>query len=223
MDFTDLISLATLIHLQNPSARGFIVEQAILSSIALKGLDIGANINKPMQVISFVGPKPLFRKDILGKPILYRPQKFNFECIDGIIVLIQKPNQPDQKMKLLMFPLQITLRRKSHTDSYKKFFGQYSQWIKALEEFDIIPQFVWITPVLDILIEHPNGHKWPAHQELYVPLRKVNETIWDIYTYRSRYLKPWLWIANCSGSDPLSFDNPLVISWLLSHIHTWYV
>jgi hypothetical protein len=104
IDFTDLVSLTSLINLQNPSVCGFVVEQAMLSSIALKGLDIGMKINTPMEVVSFVGPKPQFRTDTPGKPTLYRPQKFNFECIDGIIVLIQKPmKKAGHKVKLLMF------------------------------------------------------------------------------------------------------------------------
>jgi hypothetical protein len=45
----------------------------------------------------------VFRTDTPGKPTLFRPQKFNFECIDEIIVLIQKPmKKAGHKVKLLM-------------------------------------------------------------------------------------------------------------------------
>ena len=71
------------------------IEEAVLSSIALQGLDIGAKINKPMEVVPFIDPKPEFQTNTLGEPVLYRPQKFNFECIDGIIVLIN----PKTKLK----------------------------------------------------------------------------------------------------------------------------
>ena len=151
VDFRNLVYLASpsSIYLRNLSACDFIVEQAILSSIALKGLDIGAGINTPMEVVSFRGPKPKFRTDTLDKPILYRPQKFNSMTMDGIIVFIPKPNGPNlkkggQKMRLFMFPLKFSLDRR-HSDSYEKFLNHYCQWIKDLEDFDVIPEFIWMT------------------------------------------------------------------------------
>src|SRR2546429_6770743 len=82
-----------------------------------------------------------------------------------------------------MFPLQVTLRRKSHSDSHKNFFNHYGQWIKDLKDFEVVPQFIWITPKLNTSIEHGDGPKgrWPAHRELYVPLKKVNKNIWNEY------------------------------------------
>ena len=84
--------------------------------------------------------------------------------------------------------LQVTLRRKSHSNSYKKFVNHYSEWIEGLEDFDVIPEFIWITPELSTSIKHSNGpkDKWPAHVELYIPLKNVNENIWNEYRKMSR-------------------------------------
>jgi hypothetical protein len=56
---------------------------------------------------------PNFDMDIKNKPVLYRPSKFHFKALDGIMVLImpeekksatrRKPKRP----KLFMFPPQI--------------------------------------------------------------------------------------------------------------------
>jgi len=58
-----------------------------------------------------------FDTAVREKPVLYRPQKFNFKAIDGIIVFSEenakkqnnaKGNEAVPKPKLFMFPLQIT-------------------------------------------------------------------------------------------------------------------
>jgi hypothetical protein len=43
-----------------------------------------------------------------------------------------------------MFPLQITVA-KSHTDSKGVFFSQWSKWTNKLEDFEVVPVFIWVT------------------------------------------------------------------------------
>ena len=184
--------------INNPSAARFMIVYAVLSSIELNGLAIGATIQKPMDIIIFRGATPNFRKDITNRPVLYRPHKFkfNFKGIDGVIVRIetrpklkgkgkgtQKRDAEEKKRKLFMYPFQVTLAPDSHSDSRETFFNQYDKWIKYLKEFDIVPEFLWITPKPSSLIEHgeKSRPKWPAHRERYVSLEDVNKTIWSWY------------------------------------------
>ena len=82
-----------------------------------------------------------------------------------------------------MFPLQITLAPVTYSDSYERFFSQYDRWIKDLKEFDVKPEFVWITPDPPSLRSHRENSKFnrPEHNERYVHLRDVSYDIWNQY------------------------------------------
>ena len=202
VNFADTDFLKSLSNfINNPSVAGFIIEHAVLSSIGLNGLAIGAKIQKPMDMIICTGATPNFRKDITDKPVLYRPNKSNFKGIDGVIVRIERPKSKgkgkgkgkgtqkrdaeEEKRKLFMYPFQITLAPDSHSDSHDTFFNRYDKWIEGLEEFDIVPEFLWITPKPRPFIEHgeKSRPKWPAHRERYVSLEDVNEDIWRQYRW----------------------------------------
>jgi len=43
-----------------------------------------------------------------------------------------------------MYPLQITVAQK-HKDSHETFFNKWEKWIDGLEEFDVFPEFIWIS------------------------------------------------------------------------------
>lgn len=188
VDFTDTYFLRSSSNFINPSVAGFMMEYAVLSSIGLNGLAIGATIQKPMDIIIFRGATPNFRECITDGPVLYRPDKFNFKGIDGVIVQIetrpklkgkgtQKRDAEEEKEKLFMYPFQITLAPDSHSDSHETFFNRYDKWTEGLKEFDIVPEFLWITPKPRSLIEHgeKSRPKWPAHRERYVSLEDVNK------------------------------------------------
>jgi hypothetical protein len=120
-----LLSLPSFID--NRSVAGFMIEHAVLSSIRSKGLAIGEGIQKSMDLRPLTVP-PEFEKAVTDEPVLYRPRTFNFKAIDGIIVLI-KPNKlndkedaKEEKKKLLMLPLQITLAPATHANSREQFF-----------------------------------------------------------------------------------------------------
>ena len=201
VNFADMsFSRALPDFINNPSAAGFMIEYAVLSSIELNGLAIGATVQKPMDIIIFKGATPNFRKDITNRPVLYRPHKFefNFKGIDGVIVRIetrpklkrkrkgkgtQKRDAEEEKRKLFMYPFQITLAPDSHSDSRETFFNRYDEWAECLKEFDIVPEFLWITPKPSSLIEHGEKSRpeWPAHRERYVSLKDVNKSIWRWY------------------------------------------
>src|SRR5947209_6256374 len=167
-DFADTDFLTSLPDfIDNRSVAGFMIEHAVLSSIRSNGLAISAEIGKAMEVRLLKGLSDI-KTDITGTAVLYRPQKFNFKAIDGMIVLI-KPDEKNAK-KLLMFPLQITLAPADHANSREQFFIEYGSWITGLSNFDVEIQFLWITPECRDNQEYPASlyPKWPAHLERYI-------------------------------------------------------
>jgi hypothetical protein len=172
-------------HINNPCTAGFIIEQAILSQISFSGLNIaGKDINTSMSVVSFSGSFPRFRTDITGQPTLYLPQKFNYPAVDGIIIRIEsQPMTKGNRQQLFMYPLQITLEPDKHSDSHKTFFNDYERWIYGLEEYDVVPTFLWISPKVASPKRHEptDKDKWPAHYEEYVPINQVNSNLWALY------------------------------------------
>jgi hypothetical protein len=174
-------------YINNPCVAGFMIEQAVLSSIGSHGLAIGTSINKPMQVVMFEDKFPDFLTNKTDRPVLYCPRQFNFRGIDGIIIRIE-PEGKSPKRKLSMFPLQITLAPDTHSDSHKLFFGQYEQWIKDLQEFEVLPEFVWITPDPPSLKSHHKNSRinQPKHKERYVDLKDVSRDIWNRYEEAKR-------------------------------------
>ena len=212
IDAKSLASLPVLIH--NPSAFGFMIEHTILSSIRSNGLAIDAGIMRPMKVRLLTEPSDIDTR-IRDEPVLYWPTKFNFEAIDGIIILINPEEPNDEKNakkiaqkiakkktpqgtrtktknakvkrdKLLMFPLQITLARAGHSDSHEKFFKDYLKWTKHLFNFDVETQFIWITPSDRGFQMHQSTSKRPAHGERYIPFEDVSAEIWSNYQHAKR-------------------------------------
>src|SRR5206468_7087076 len=104
---------------------------------------IGAGIGKSMELRLLKDP-PNFEKGVTDKPVLYRPESFDFKAMDGIIVLIKTGELNDEKnatktkknakKKLLMFPFQITLAPATHVDSREKFFEKYGTWITDISQ-----------------------------------------------------------------------------------------
>jgi hypothetical protein len=206
IDAHSLTSLPGLIN--NPSAVRFMIGHAILSSIRSNGLAIDAGIRRPMKVRLLTKPSDI-ETDIRDEPVLYWPKRFNFETIDGIIVLINPEELNDEKNakriaqkiakrtqqrtraknarvqrnKLLMFPFQITLARPCHSDSHEKFFKDYHKWTKHLSKFDVETQFIWITPSKRGFQTHQSFSNRPAHGERYMPFEDVSVEIWWKYQH----------------------------------------
>jgi len=172
-------------QIDNPCTTGFIIEKAILSRISFSGLNIaGKDINTSMSVVIFPGNHTRFRTDITKEPTLYCPQKFNCRCIDGIIIRIgPQPMTKENKQQLFMYPLQITLGPDKHSDSHKTFFDDYIIWTYGLDQYDVVPTFLWISPKVASpkLHEPTDKDDWPAHYEEWVPINQVNPNLWALY------------------------------------------
>src|ERR1700722_13373751 len=188
--FADTDFLASLPEfIDNQSVAGFVIEYAVLSSIQSNGLAISAGLGKSMEVKVCAKLRDI-SMDITDQPVLYRPRKYNFKAIDGIIILI-KPDEPNNaRKKLLMFPLQITVAPATHTNSREEFFKENGSWIEDLSKFDVEVQFLWITPICREIQNHPANPKrhWPKHQERYIPFKDINEKIWEKYEDASNKL-----------------------------------
>jgi hypothetical protein len=163
-------------YIDNPSVTGFMIEQAVLSSIQTRGLAIGRNVYKSMELVMFDGSFPNFRID-RQNPVLYCPRQYNFQGVDGIIVSID--GNPTAKI----FPIQITLALASHSDSHGTFMRKYHRWIRDLNGFNVVLEFVWITPDTRDDEKHLENSKrnWPEHIERFIPLEDVNKDIWMRY------------------------------------------
>ena len=181
-DFADTDFLTSLPKfIDNRAVAGYMIEHAVLSSIRSNGLAVSAGIKKAMEVRLLTNVYDI-KTDIMGTPVLYRPKKFNFKAIDGMIVLIND-GEGAKKKKLLMFPLQITLAPADHKDSRQEFFKEYGSWIRDISNFDVEIQFLWITPECLANQTYPASTipEWPEHQERYIPLQEVNQGIWEKY------------------------------------------
>src|SRR5436190_23645991 len=133
-----------------------------------------------MTVIVFESDSPNWRTDITKDPVLYYPKAFNYPAIDGIIVRMgSKPRMKNKKQDLFMFPLQITLAPDSHSNSHKIFFSQYQSWIEGLGRFNVVPEFLWISPKAAEPKSHApsDENNWPAYIERPLELSKVSEYI----------------------------------------------
>ncbi|PWW76378.1 hypothetical protein C7212DRAFT_343574 [Tuber magnatum] len=162
-------------YIDNEAVTGFFIEENLLSTISLSGLEIGRNISKPMDMQIFRG-YPTFT--ITEQPILYCPMQFNFHAIDGIVVRFDISNQANGKRgKCFMFPLQITIA-KSHADSEYEFFKDWSKWIKDLDDYDLEVVFLWISA------KEPWERKvkrYPEYISKNIHIGDVNRDTWERY------------------------------------------
>ena len=185
--FGDAGCLSALNHyISNPSVTGFILEQAVLSSITSRGLDISREISGPMKAIMFPGNVTIFDENESG-PALSWPRQFNYPAVDGIIVRFDHSNK---RKKCFIYPLQITVA-KSHSDSEESFFRTWDSWTNGLKDtYDLEVEFFWITadepPSSADFNEKSfslrSGNKLrPSYKRVHIPLKTVNEDIWRRY------------------------------------------
>jgi hypothetical protein len=123
-------------YIDNPSVTGFLIEMAVLASVAKGRLNIEGT-RKAMRTFLFPDEFPKFDKNV--GLALYCPLRFNFRGIDGIVVKFDKD---DKTCK--MFPLQVTVA-KTHSKSEEVFLNEWVDWIRDLDGFKVSLEFVWIS------------------------------------------------------------------------------
>ncbi|PVF93480.1 hypothetical protein CPB86DRAFT_818794 [Serendipita vermifera] len=130
----------------NPIVKGFIAEQVCLKQISMNGLNVVQPELTKMEAIAFP-QDPYWNPQITSKTAcrLYYPDKYNYRCIDGIILLLKF--EPQEAKEAHFFPMQVTLN-KVHKDSEADFYQgiQWPAWKKELENagFAVKSTFVWI-------------------------------------------------------------------------------
>ena len=171
-NFIDANSLASLPDLiSNPPAVGFMIEHAILSSIRSKGLAINAGIMRPMQMRLLKEPSDI-KTDIRDKPVLYWPEKFNFETIDGIIILIN-PEELNDAENAKKIAQEITKKKKtSQGMRAKKKTPQGTRTNNTKVERDKLFMFP-----LQITLARP-GHS-DSHEKFFKKYREWTERLSD--------------------------------------------
>jgi hypothetical protein len=157
--------------IKNPSVTGYMIEGAVLESIASYGLPV-PGLGDSMVVKVFYGEFPNLKPDS-NRLVLHIPAIFNYKAIDGIIVK-KLGNQ------VFIYPLQISVAR-SHKDSHKMFFDMWNKWIETLKGFDVHPTFIWITENGDTARDVEGAAHWPAHKVQNITIKEVNDHIGMMY------------------------------------------
>jgi hypothetical protein len=196
-------------YISNSSVTGFFIEQAVLSSIASRGLEISEQISKKMDTVMFSGDIPRFNRTE-GDLVLYYPMGFNYPGIGGIIIRFTGE-------KCFLYPLQITVA-KSHSDSESVFFRKWSMWANELDDFEVELAFIWITEA-DSEVNTVNEEYrrtiserklvHPSYRRLKIPLKSVNLDISERYQRALEKLRESSpsWVDDeCMGDNQAPLD-----------------
>lgn len=124
----------------SPSVTEFCAKQAVLSLVASRGLRVGGNTFSTLNTILYPGDFPKM-EDISQRPRLFRPLKFEFGGIDGVIISVDR-----ERSRCHLLPLQVTIAGVRES-SERLFFSQWSHWIStlALQLKNTKIEYVWIT------------------------------------------------------------------------------
>jgi hypothetical protein len=179
--------------IDNGPTAGFFMEYAVLFYLRLNGIPCHEYLGNNMEVINFDTDIPEIRKDIIGKPVVYHPTKYNYKTLDGIIVFIKEA----EKKQLLLYPYQVTLHRNTHKDSHALFFKEYSSWVKEFKEFEVETEFIWFTGDPDSYTAHLQSEPqhsrtrsgctcdqsidWPAHRESIISFDCLSKELGERY------------------------------------------
>jgi len=135
----------------NPSMKGFMAEQIVLSSINMDGFlflnkyrDLGQNVSK----MSYTWSEEAVLLLETGKCYHYIPAVHNYKHIDSLVRLFPKKRKSEKKRRAVLVALQSTLQNPTrHAKSYQFFKSDFKMWQRDLDgKFDIEWHFIWIVP-----------------------------------------------------------------------------
>ena len=139
---TESIWLRDLDHYaHNRAMLGFLIEEACLSSITIRGLDIGMELSSANGIATKWFQNVPLEYSLEEGTTIYCPVQYHFRAIDALILRLFTVGG---KKKAAMFPLQITIARR-HSDSPGKFFESWKDWSDALKDYEVEVHFLWIT------------------------------------------------------------------------------
>ena len=130
--------------LTNPSSRGFVAEQIIISSILSTGLALENLTYKPTENIFFTTADSAPLVWSVGC-LQYAPQAYNYKHIDSLIRLVDK-KKGNNRQKVTIIAVQATLQPISRHKYSLDFFrsGDYKLWERDLTVFEVDWHFVWV-------------------------------------------------------------------------------
>src|SRR5271170_805277 len=99
--FSSKFFLESLPHvIINGAITGFCMEYGVLCHLASNGIPLHQYFDrKKMSVVQFDTDVPKIETKTPGRPVIYHPEKSNFEAIDGIIVYVMGKNDPRYSME----------------------------------------------------------------------------------------------------------------------------
>jgi hypothetical protein len=168
------------LSISNEYVAGYFLKKAILQTIMDQGIPCLELVGS-MHGIIFEGHQPKF---VLARSkALYVPKQFNHPVIDALILRLDK-----SKMTAELTPLQITTA-KSHSDSEQLFLKDWSEWIRALRDYEITLTFLRIAAdgkYSRTAVEAQYCGKHGVTEQLVyssveIPIKEVYALVWSAY------------------------------------------
>jgi hypothetical protein len=154
----------------NKSVLGFLVEQAVLSTIATKGIMIEGKLQLFPETFWF-GSETLATQSPITEPTMFLPTIFNYPDVNAILAIPKSKNQATA----IRVGVQVTLGTyASHSASAGKFMvaENCTSWIHpSTEDKDYTWYFLWIMPRFRL---QPNAI--PHARELHSTRGKAGQT-----------------------------------------------
>jgi hypothetical protein len=175
--FVDGSFLSNIKTMENPSVRGFLIEQACLTYIRTNGLllpDPFAGLLMPDSVVYFdAGSEAEARIVSAQTPcVLYIPRPFNYRAIDALIRRVtfgQNVAGEEVVTSVLLVPIQVTVSA-SHKPSPASFYPRHHVWLSDIDAS--VPRqhvFVWLRRDRQDSIHHPECQRDTRGQSIVTP------------------------------------------------------
>lgn len=167
----------------NPSIRGFMAEQIVITEITLHGLcQVLRRVLKPADSVVFRTGTEGSILVLSSGCVVYIPHAFNYKAID--LLLREITAEKDQQKKVLVAPIQISLQKpegKKREKSIDGFFPLRHAWLSAdeVKEAEVEWHFIWITQMKHRSVEHEASTKaggkvqLPAYTEHFLSFEQV--------------------------------------------------
>lgn len=175
-----------------PSACGFAVEAACISTIHSRGIPIsnvpGLEPSTPLKIEYFAEKFPNMLKERHGT-ILYVPDSCSYPNIDAIVCARSTSKKAKEVRQVTLLPLQITLNPATHSDSEQGFFETFSEMSSNFppSKFKVSVQFIWIggtEPGEETLEANSLGYDHPKFVRITLPFETLNA---DLATTLARH------------------------------------
>ena len=176
MHFVDGAFLSNIKTTENPSVRGFLIEQACLTYIRHNGLLLPSphGLLKPDRVVYFDAGAEVTAR-VVSPCVLYIPRPFNYRAIDAIIRVLEfGRNEAGAEVvtRVLLVPIQVTISA-SHKPSTASFYPRHHVWLSDIDAH--VPRehvFVWLRRAPKDRVDHAEHQRGTKSQSTWSSLRR---------------------------------------------------